>query len=325
MKKKLLFIGLCLSMGMSLTLVACGGSSKANGLTSPNDVYGLGAVSSVKLLGSNVTTKAIRTLSAVRGNTYEEEKTSNKEDDSEQVVKEQAEKFNEYFTALDSFLGEDIVKTTVEENTDEKYPYETKMMISGKDINGEEEIYTMYYTETLLEENLEEEDEVEKEYQLVGVMVVEEVDYYLEGERTEEVDLEESETELKIRAYADISDKTSYIQMEQEHSIEDNETETEYVYSIYEDGQLIEQTAVEFELEKKNNKVETEYALEFRSGSSKGYYIVEREEKENIAKLKVRYNIDGKVGVFHIREIVDEEGNKKYEYSYNDGSKQLFE
>ncbi|MDD6302853.1 MAG: hypothetical protein PUA56_06120, partial [Bacillales bacterium] len=123
MKKKLLFIGLCLSMGMSLTLVACGGSSKANGLTSPNDVYGLGAVTSVKLLGSNVTTKAIRTLSAVRGNTYEEEKTSNKEDDSEQVVKEQAEKFNEYFTALDSFLGEDIVKTTVEENTDEKYPY----------------------------------------------------------------------------------------------------------------------------------------------------------------------------------------------------------
>ena len=32
--------------------------------------------------------------------------------------------------------------------------------------------------------------------------------------------------------YADQTDKRSYIQMEQEYSVEDGETETEYVYSV---------------------------------------------------------------------------------------------
>ena len=130
---------------------------------------------------------------------------------------------------------------------------------------------------------------------------------------------------MKIRAYADIADKSSYIQMEQEYSIEDGETETEYVYSIYANGELLEQTAVEFETKNKNNKVETEYELEFRSGTSKGKYVLEREVQDNKTSIKVKYNIDGKTGVFHIREITDESGNKKYEYSYSDGSKQVFD
>ena len=149
-------------------------------------------------------------------------------------------------------------------------------------------------------------------------MVIDGVDYYLEGERSEETEKDESETELKIRAYADKTDKTSYIQMEQEYSVEDGETETEYVYSIYANGELIEQTAVEFETENKNNKLETEYELEFRSGTSKGKYVVEREIKDNKISIKVKYNIDGKTGVFHIREITDENGNKQYEYTFSD-------
>ena len=156
-------------------------------------------------------------------------------------------------------------------------------------------------------------------------MVIDGVDYYLEGERSEETEKDETETELKIRAYGDITDKTSYIQMEQEYSAENGETETEYVYSIYSNGELLEQTAVEFETENKDGKAETEYELEFRSGTTKGKYIVEREVKDDRTSIKVKYNIDGKTGVFHIREITDESGNKQYEYSYSDGSKQVFD
>ena len=97
------------------------------------------------------------------------------------------------------------------------------------------------------------------------------------------------------------------------------------MYSIYANGELLEQTAVEFETKNKNNKVETEYELEFRSGTSKGKYVLEREVQDNKTSIKVKYNIDGKTGVFHIREITDESGNKKYEYSYSDGSKQVFD
>ena len=214
-------------MATSMAFAACGNPEvKTNALSSPNDVYGMGAVSSVKLLGSTMSANAVKTLSAVRTTTktYASDVTtqSSTPDDSEQEVKKQTEKFNEYFTALDSFLGEDVVSTT-EENTDSAYAYETKMTISGKDFNGETVVYTMYYTETLVnavlpdgEENEDEDksEETESEYQLVGVMVVDSVDYHLEGERSVETEQDESETELKIRAYADITDKTSYIQME---------------------------------------------------------------------------------------------------------------
>ena len=199
------------------------------------------------------------------------------------------------------------------------------MTIQGKDFNGETVTYTMYYTETLVkadsaddEDADNEDEETGNEYHLVGVMVIDGTDYYLEGERSEETEKDESETELKIRAYRDKTDKTSYIQMEQEYSVEDGETETEYVYSIYANGELLEQTAVEFETENKNNKVETEYELEFRSGTSKGKYVVEREVKDNKISIKVKYNIDGKTGVFHIREITDGNGNKRYEYTFSD-------
>ena len=168
------------------------------------------------------------------------------------------------------------------------------MTVKGKDFSGETVTYTMYYTETLVKTDFDEEDEeTENEYHLVGVMVIDGVDYYLEGERSEETEKDESETEMKIRAYADIRDKTSYIQMEQEYAVEDGETETEYVYSVYANNKLLEQTAVEFETENKDNKVETEYELEFRSGTSKGKYVVEREIKDN--------NVADTVGHFYVQ------------------------
>ena len=323
MKKKFLLVGLCLTTVISVALSACGNTDegKKNALSSPNDVYGMGAVSSVRLLGSNIPAGAVKTFSAVRAAAQ-----TTASGNSEREVKEQAERFNEYFTALDSFLGEDIISTVTEKNTDVNYEYETKMTVNGKDFNGETVTYTMYYTETLVKTDFSDEDEeTESEYRLAGVMVIDGADYYLEGGRSEETEKDESETELKIRAYADKADKTSYIQMEQEYSVEDGETETEYVYSVYANGELLEQTAVEFETENKGGKTETEYGLEFRSGATKGKYSVEREVKDGKTRIKVQYNIDGKKGVFHIREIIGENGDKQYEYSYSDGSRQVFD
>ncbi len=332
MKKKFLLVGLSLTMVMSMAFAACSksGNGTTSALSTPNDVYGMGAVSSVRLLGSNMPASAVKSFSAVSTTTksgaYEATSESATTDTSVSEVKEQTEKFNEYFTALDSFLGDDVVSTSTVINTDENYEYDTKMTISGKDFNGATVTYTMYYTETLINADASTEDEeTESEYRLVGVMVIDEVDYYLEGERSVESEKDESETELRIRAYADKQDKTSYIQMEQEHSVENGETETEYVYSMYAGGELLEQTAVEFETENKDGKSETEYELEFISGASKGRYVVEREVVENKAERKVEYDIDGKTGQFRIREITGENGDKQYEYSYSDGSKQVFD
>ena len=275
---------------------------------SVNDVYGMGAVSTVRLLGENMPSGAFKSLAA----------SAAAQDD----VKNYAEKFNEYFTALDSFLGDDIVSTSVSDNTDENYPYDTKMIINGKDFDGNSVSYTMYYTETFVKEDIDE-DEKETEFSLSGVMVIDGADYFLEGERKEETEKDESETELKIRAYADLSDRSSFVEMEQEYSEETGEKETEYVYSIYSNGKLVEKTAVEFETENKNGKTETEYELEFRSGTAKGKYKVEREIKNGVTEMKVKYDVNGDKGEFRIREIT-EDGEKKYQYVFCDGSVAIY-
>lgn len=328
MKKKFLLVSLFLTIIVitSMALSACGNTGKGstNAFSSPEDVYGMGAVSSVKLLGSTLSANAVKSFSAVnaatRTDTYGVRLTS-VTDSSENAVKAQTEKFNEYFTALDSFLGEDIISTSTENNTDDRYPYDTKMTISGKDFDNKTVTYVMYYTETLAHYDSEDD---ESEYRLVGVMVIDGLDYYLEGERSEENEKGESETELKIRAYADQTDKATFIQMEQEYSVENGETETEYVYSVYSNGKLLEQTSVEFEKESKYGKTETEYELEFLSGSSKGKYVVKREVVNNKTEIKVKYVIDGNSGRFSIREITDKNGNKHYEYTFSDNEKMTF-
>ncbi len=287
---------------------------------SASDVYGMGAVSTARLLGSGVNPSALGAFSALNS-------AAGASDDGESDmsdVKAHADKFNGYFTALDSFLGEDVVTTTTAKNTDATYEFDMVMTVTGKDLSGKVDKYTMYYTETLIKSEVDEEDgESEKEYRLKGVMIIDGAEYSVAGGRTEERDGGESESELKIRAYADASDENTYIEMSQEHSADGKEVETEYVYSVYVDGELVEQTAVDFETERKNGKEESEYELEFRYGEGKGKYKLEREVKNGKVKIKVKYDVDGDSGVFHISEKTVG-GAKHYEYVFKDGSTIVF-
>ncbi len=315
MKKKFMATGLALTAVLTgaAALSACGTDGGALGA---NDSYGIGAVSTVKLMGKHLSGQAVRTFASVGASAYAEENAPDAD-----PVKRQAEKFNEYFTALDSFLGEDLVTTSTTANTDEHYPFETKMTINGRDFNGDVVTYTMYYTETLIKQSADEKkEETESKYSLEGIMVMDGIEYYLEGKREDETERNESESELEIRAYADKNDRKTYVEMKHEISVEENENETEYVYSVYTDGKLIEETAVEFETERKNNKEETEYELEFRSGEAKGKYKVVREVKNDKTEIKVKYNLDGTSGEFRIREKTDADGNKYYEYTFSDNS-----
>lgn len=312
MKKKLILAGLC--MTAAATLCAC----TKNGSTalSVNETYALGAVSTVRLLGENLSANAVKTLAA---NTKSLSSAPLSGGGAEDTAVLQTAKFNEYFTALDSFLGEDIVTTTVESNPDAAYPYDTKMTINGRDFDGNAVSYIMYYTETLRREKTDG-GEKESEYSLIGALVLDGKDYILEGERSTEEEKGESETELKIRAYADENDRTSYIEMEHGYSVEKGETETEYLYSVYSGGTLVEQTSVEFERESKNGTEETEYELEFIKGEAKGKYKLTREARDGSVEIKVKYTLGNETTTFKIREVVDANGEKQYEYTYNRGT-----
>ena len=317
MKKRILSVVACALSAAIVAFAFAGCKAKPDRALSAQDAYGIGAVSSVKLLGTGVSAAAMSAFAEL-GNEAVVVTAEEVGDTDER--KAATEKFNEYFRALDGFGGDDVVKTTVGDNDDESYPYAKKMTIEGVGMDGRKVVYVMYYDET--EVKTEADDgEIEKEYSLNGVITIDGKEYAVEGMRSEETEDDERESELRIRAYADATDKTTYVEMERENSVEEGETETEYVYSIYRGGVLIEQTAVEFERENENGKEEIAYEIEFRSGETNGKYEVERKAGNEV---KVKYATDGKTGSFRVIAETDESGNETYKYVFQDGREYVF-
>ncbi len=330
MKKKLAFALLALTIVFAVTLSAC--NLPRGVLTKPNDVYGMGAVSMVKLLGSGTSSKALQVFAAASYMSAGSEDTdgnANIESDSaadsaetengENDVLQQAKKFNEYFTALDSFLGEEIVSTTTEKNGDAEYDFDIKMTIKGKDISGNNTVYVMYYNETLEEEE-SEDGEIEREYVLEGVMVFENAEYFLTGERSFEQEEDETENKLEMRAYADKNDLSNYIEMEQKNSVETDESKNKFAYKVVIGNQTVEETEVTFKTEQEDGKKKTKLEMEFVSGEAEGEYEIKKEIENGKTVIKVEYDMKGRVGEFKIKEITDENGVKRYEYKFEDGS-----
>ena len=318
MKKGIIVAGIVLAGAALSAFAGCSGGGTA--LSEKEDLYGLGAVTTVKLLGSEFSGQAVQSLSAVKA--LSADVTDGSGEAGTEEAKSQAEKFNEYFNMLDGFLGEDLVTTKAEQNpdTEGKYArYEIKLTVTGRDMYGEAVVHVMYYTETPVTEKTDDEGESEATYTLEGVMIADGTDYTLRGEREAEEERDESEQEIKIRAYPDETDLQTYVQMKQEFSAASDETEKEYVYSIVENGVLLEETAVEFETERKGGKEEAEYKLQFRQGEAKGEYEVSREGAGNAARIKVNYRIGEEKGVFSVSRKQD----GSYEYLFSDGTSKI--
>ncbi len=322
MKMKKMAVAMVLAGVMSLGFYGCNndGGSAGKALQDKNDVYGMGAVTAVKLLDSEFSGAALARLSSVRRLSASPAAASA---DELAVVKAQAEEFNKYVYMLDGFFGSDVVSTTVVENTDEGYAYDYKLTITGRSVTGEAVSNLMYYTESMVREEIEDDEdgqEVERSYKLEGVLVMDGVEYPMRGERSEESEADESEAEIKIRAYLNAEDQGTYVQVEQETSAELDESEQEYVYSVYKSGRLVEKTAIEFETEREKNVEKAEYEVEFLSGNGRGRYEIKRILKGNDKYLKVEYALDGQRGSFTVKEVVGENG-VAYEYTFSDGSK----
>lgn len=338
-KSKLSLVLCFVAIICSLSIVLCACNLKNSGKTngahlSVNEFYGVGSVTTVKLLGDSMPVMAMNTFSTLSNSTMESSQDSGLTSSSENIVKDQAETFNKYFSALDSFLGEDTINVSNQENTDEAYAsYAKKLTINGKDIAGNDCLYVMYYNETLnadssvvdeddTQDGDKNDDEVESNYQLNGVLVVGEVTYTLAGERSSESEIDETEEELKIRAFLE-ADPNNYVEMTQEVSEEENEREIEYVYRVYNNNILVEETAIKFENEQEDGKAETEFELEFIKGDSVGKYKVEKEIENGNTKINVKYDIDGKVGDFTVAKIISADATT-YEYTFTDNSKKVY-
>ncbi|MGN0819133.1 MAG: hypothetical protein ACI4M6_01880 [Christensenellaceae bacterium] len=329
-----------LVIASTFCLTACNSSADTSASLSSEEFYGVGSVTTVKLLGNTLNASAVNALTSVTEEVLPEtsESAETSSDTSPDVsvdssdstvideVVDEAEKFNRYFSALDSFLGDETISVERVENTDEEFAqYSTKLIINGKNIKGESQVFVLYFNENLTDTKVEADDDEEEttaKYDLEGVMVFDGETYCLKGVRITESESDENEEVMKICAYKE-SDPFTYVEMVQKLSVEEGEKEIEYVYRIFKDGKLIEETAVEFENETENGKVKTEFEIKFKADNKISAYSIERKVTDGKTEIDVKYNVDGKAGKFSISEILGEDG-ESYEYKFSEKVKKSF-
>lgn len=233
-------------------------------------------------------------------------------DDAQQIEAE----LDAYMALVESLLSDGGFQ--VQEGASDREGYETKMVVSYRDLKGSALQYELHYNSIARQDKDDRDDddddfddrfenETEEEYGIEGVMVIDGADYAIRGERETESEGGETESETSFRVT--LSD-ASYMLVEQSYESERNETEQEYSYSVYENGSLTERSS--FEYEEENG--ETELKMTSRKGGESSVFYFERETVRGEEVIRIRVGSGGAAQSYYVRVQTDADGNKDYVY-----------
>lgn len=260
---------------VGLLLVGCSfgeTSTRSNSLKTKEDVLGFSALTSIKAL-SFISSEEIIPMAEALSYSYLE---TDVEDPIEETQVEEIPELLEiepYLALVKSFKEKEGFTVTVVESDNEDY--EVLMNITLIDIDGSSLKYEFHYNETVIDE---------EKSSLEGIMIISGVTYYLEGEKEFEIDDDETEESLELKAFLD---EDNYVLLSYEIETETDEIEKEFKYSIYQNGQLVRSIEIDFEEEED----ETEIKLSFTENSTKRTYEFEIEGDEIEVKYEVK--VDG--------------------------------
>ena len=250
MKKILSFIVLGT---MALLLVACSTSSNndPNGVfEDANTTLGFSALSGILALhnGALVDTQSVSMFTPLEASVSEDLMNTN--NDPVFSILEEIDGLAPFLDLVSSFMGgENVFDVNVTESSLEDYAY--TMVIQVVDINGQPVEYLLHYNETSLEIDEDEDgDEIELEFE--GIMVIEGITYLVEGTR----EIEPGEESLDLIAFLD---DENYITIEFENETDALESETEFVYEMFIDNQLVKRIEIEFEQEEDETELELKF------------------------------------------------------------------
>lgn len=267
-------------------LVGCGspsGTDFINGDTAKESIYAFEAVTSIGLLSE---AKASMNPQGLR-------KAISLDQDF-------IDSLNTYLPTIESALKGESLLTNTEVMASDDPNYQVKQVISYTDINMQTSTITMYYNETIIEDNDwdddddDRDDEQEQESRIEGVILVDGVSYRMRGEK----ELEGDEYEVNFRY---ILDETSFVLVEQE--IERGETE--FAYSLVQNGREV----YEYSLEIEGNEV----SLEMESGRSEyemNFFLITLDGKNLIG---CRLENDHEKETIFFEKIVSPEGQVTYQ------------
>ena len=213
----------------------------------------------------------------------------------------QTEIIDRYMPLVINLLSTSNIESNIAEGD---INYQFVMNIHYTNLNGEVVIFKMLFNKLLLgEEN--EEDEVEQNYAIDGILLKGNEKYHVEGLHKVEKENGESESEMFFKAFLN-SEKTSFIEVQQNFEIEnedgENEIEQKFIYSLYNNGKVVEKNTIKYESE--DNELSLRMHIITERGTNILLFNYERIKNKN---------------VLHVVGNIGDESINYYIYFHEDG------
>ena len=229
------------------------------------------------------------------------------------------DELNGYMMLVESLLSDGAFGFT--ESASDVDGYAKMMRVTYRDLTNNTVAYTMYYNETIVEEETEYDDgeeEVETTSRIDGILRVDGTDYPMQGiaESSAEGDETESEHSLTVT----LGERSS-LRVEQSVEQERGENEQEYAYSLYEDGTLTERSLFEYEQEDDETEIRLEQRVRGEDGSyTTQVFYFDKETERGQELIRIRVGDRNAAATYRVSIQANEDGTTSYVYSYAGGS-----
>ena len=289
--KKILF-GISVLL-LTVTLAACTGSQLAAAFDFQTDqeVFGFAAITTSSILENS----SVQPLSQSNGVTQLDTKMNSM---TLEEIQPYLEMFEELLTQNQGL--------TVVETVSEDPLYTTKVEFTVSNLLGEPVIYTMFYNQTLkndeaiideseddVSDDVETEDEIE--YIIEGVLFIDGIEYQVYGKK----EMEDGEEKLSFKS---MIDENNYV--ESKYKMEDGETK--FYITVVQNGILVSESKIKIELEDNETKI----VLEYNAGLNESKYSFKLENENGTNLLMIKYEVlsDGtlETGKIKVEVVVDE-------------------
>ena len=323
-----------LAAALAISLVACntgddGGYTRPDGsfnpggnggfgeLDTPEEIYGFSAASAGMLIsamnGDAAATAAAESTDIPAdpgtGETPANPGTGT-EIPSEPVVDSVTAELDGYMALVESLLSDGGFNVTTEAS--DREGYQVKSVVTYRDMHGNAIGYTMYYNEVLIpdydDDDDDDRDEIEEEYYIEGIMIVDGAEYPIRGERSSESEPGESEEETEFIVTLS---STRRMVVEQSVETEDGEHEREYNYVIYEGRKVIERSTFEYEVEYGETEIEMTH---YKDGVNTVFFF-DKEMRHGKEVIRIRVGSTASPTASYIVNLVENaDGTTSYTY-----------
>lgn len=322
-----------LAAALAISLVACntgddGGYTRPDGsfnpggnggfgeLDTPEEIYGFSAASAGMLISAMDTgaasTAAENTDIPTDPGTGETpvDPGTGTEIPSEPVVDSVTAELDGYMALVESLLSDGGFNVTTEAS--DRDGYQVKSVVTYRDMHGNAIGYTMYYNEVLIpdddDDDDDDRDEIEEEYYIEGIMIVDDAEYPVRGERSSESEPGESEDETEFIVTLS---STRRMVVEQSVETEDGEHEREYNYVIYEGRNVIERSTFEYEVEYGETEIEMTH---YKDGVNTVFFF-DKEMRHGKEVIRIRVGSTASPTASYIVNLVENaDGTTSYTY-----------